>query len=115
MADFITGTLVAKLITGLGGLVGGVSFMMFYTPRNVWDAAIRSGLSVITAIVFTPTLIDWLEIDVTTNNSVACAAVIGFCSWSILSLIARTMVRIQDERTTVRMPNFLDRRRNNKR
>jgi hypothetical protein len=104
MSDFIAGTLMAKLITGLGGLVGGVSFMLFYTPVNVWDAAIRSGLAVTAAIVFSPLLLDWLNLQPTMNNSVGSSVAIGFCAWSILSLVARSLINLQDERTTLRMP-----------
>lgn len=104
MSDLITGTLMAKFISGLGGLIGGVSFMVFYTPRNVWDAAIRSGLAVTAAIVFSPTLLDWLNFEHTVNNSIASSVVIGFCAWSILSLFARSLINMQDERTILRMP-----------
>lgn len=104
MSDLITGTLLAKLISGLGGLIGGVSFMVFYTPRNVWDAAIRSGLAVTAAIVFSPTLLDWLNLEQTMNNSITCSFAIGFCAWSILSLIARSLINMHDERTSIRVP-----------
>lgn len=104
MSDLITGTLMAKLISGLGGLIGGVSFMVFYTPQNVWDAAIRSGLAVTAAIVFSPTLLDWLNFEQTMNNSIASSVIIGFCAWSVLSLFARTLINMHDERTAVRVP-----------
>ena len=104
MADIISGTLLAKIISGISGLVGGVAFMAFYTPRNVWDAAIRSGLSVTAAIVFTPTIVDWLNVDVSMNNVIACSVAIGFCAWSTVSLVARTLLRIQDEKTFLKVP-----------
>ena len=104
MSDFIAGTLMAKLITGLGGLVGGVSFMLFYTPVNVWDAAIRSGLAVTAAIVFSPLLLDWLNLEPTLNNSVGSSVAIGFCAWSFLSLVARSLINLNDERTSLRLP-----------
>lgn len=104
MSDIITGTLMAKFISGLGGLIGGVSFMVFYTPRNVWDAAIRSGLAVTAAIVFSPILIDWLGFNHTMNNSIGSSVVIGFCAWSVLSLVARSLINLSDERTEIRLP-----------
>ena len=110
MSDLIAGTLMAKLISGLGGLVGGVSFMAFYRPRNVWDAAIRSGLAVTAAIVFSPILIDWIGYKHSMNNSIASSVVIGFCAWSVLSLAARTLIKIQDEKTTIKLPGFISRK-----
>ena len=101
---------MAKFISGLGGLIGGVSFMVFYTPRNVWDAAIRSGLAVTAAIVFSPILLDWLNFDHTMNNSIGSSVAIGFCAWSVLSLVARTLINMNDERTEFRMPWISKRR-----
>jgi hypothetical protein len=111
MSDIITGTLLAKLISGLGGLVGGVSFMLFYTPVNVWDAAIRSGLAVTAAIIFSPILLDWLNLQATINNSVASSVAIGFCAWSILSLLARSLINLNDERTLLKFP-WIHRKKN---
>lgn len=110
MSDLISGTLLAKLVSGLGGLVGGVSFMVFYTPKNVWDAAIRSGIAVTAAIVFSPVVLNWLDMPATMNNSIASSVAIGFCAWSILSLLARTLIRFQDEKTHLKIP-FIHRRR----
>lgn len=104
MSEIIAGTLVAKLISGLGGLVGGVSFMLFYTPVNVWDAAIRSGLAVTAAIIFSPILLDWFNLQVTMNNSIASSVAIGFCAWSVLSLLARSLINLNDDRTVLKFP-----------
>jgi hypothetical protein len=104
MSEIIAGTLIAKLISGLGGLVGGVSFMLFYTPKNVWDAAIRSGLAVTAAIIFSPVLLDWFNLQPTVNNSMASSVAIGFCAWSILSLLARSLINLQDEKTVFKFP-----------
>lgn len=104
MSEIIAGTLIAKLISGLGGLVGGVSFMLFYTPVNVWDAAIRSGLAVTAAIIFSPILLDWFNLQVTMNNSIASSVAIGFCAWSVLSLLARSLIHLNDERTVLKFP-----------
>lgn len=111
MSEIIAGTLVAKLISGLGGLVGGVSFMLFYTPVNVWDAAIRSGLAVTAAIIFSPILLDWFNLQVTMNNSIASSVAIGFCAWSVLSLLARSLINLQDEKTVFKFP-WITRKKN---
>jgi hypothetical protein len=95
---------MAKLMTGLGGLIGGVSFMAFYKPCNVWDAAVRSGLSVMTAIVFSPVLIEWLNWNPTSDNMIAASVVVGFGAWSILSFTAHTLVGLQDEKVELKLP-----------
>jgi Na+/proline symporter len=104
MSDPISTPLMAKLMTGLGGLIGGVSFMAFYKPCNVWDAAVRSGLSVMTAIVFSPVLIEWLNWNPTSDNMIAASVVVGFGAWSILSFTAHTLVGLQDEKVELKLP-----------
>ena len=108
MSDPISTSLMAKLLSGLGGLVGGAAFMVFYKPRNVWDAAIRSGLSVTAAIVFSPIIVEHFQISNTADNQVAISVGLGFCSWSTLSLLARFLMQVQDERVNIKLPNFLE-------
>jgi len=95
------------MITGLAGLVGGVSFMTFYRPCNVWDASVRSGLSTITAIVFTPIVIEWFNLLPSNDNVIAIAVGCGFCSWSILSLAAHLLMGVQDEKVSLKLPSFI--------
>lgn len=109
MSDPITTPLMAKLISGVSGLAGGVSFMAFYRPKNVWDAAVRSGLSVIVAIVFAPIIIDYMTLSPSMDTLIAVSVALGFSSWSILSIVARLLVDIQDERVHLRLPGFLER------
>ena len=104
MSDPISTPLMAKVLTGLGGLIGGVSFMAFYKPCNVWDAAIRSGLSVLTAIVFSPVLLEWMKWTPTSDNMLAASVVIGFGAWSILSFTAHTLIGLQDEKVGLKLP-----------
>lgn len=101
---------MAKAISGISGLIGGVSFMVFYRPRNVWDAAVRSGLSVTAAIIFFPILCDYFNIATSTNNVIAISVAIGFSSWSVLSIIARFLIKIQDERVNIKLPDFLEKK-----
>lgn len=82
--------------------------MAFYRPRNVWDAAIRSGLSVTSAIVFSPLIIDHFQITNTMDNQVALSVGLGFASWSVLSLVARFLIKIQDEKVNIKLPSILE-------
>lgn len=100
---------MSKLISGIGGLIGGVSFMAFYRPCNVWDASVRSGLSVIAAVVFTPIIIEWMNFNISTDNILAISVALGFCAWSALSLAAHLLMGIQDEKVRFKLPSFIER------
>lgn len=110
MSDLIAAPLMAKLLSGIGGLVGGASFMAFYRPKNVWDAAIRSGLSVTAAIVFSPVIIEWFQFSHNMDIILASSVVIGFCAWSILSFTAKLLIDIQDEKVKINIPGIIDRK-----
>ena len=104
MSDPISTPLMAKVLSGLGGLAGGVSFMAFYRPCNVWDAAVRSGLSTLAAIVFAPVLLEWMKWSQTSDNMMAASVVIGFSAWSLLSFTAHTLIGLQDEKVKFKLP-----------
>ena len=110
MSDSFSTPLMLKLVAGLGGLIGGVSFMTFYRPCNVWDASVRSGLSVIGAIIFAPIVIEWFNLTLTTDNILAVSVCLGFSSWSIISLIARFLMNVQDEKVNFKLPSFLEKK-----
>ena len=110
MSDSFSTPLMLKLVAGLGGLIGGVSFMTFYRPCNVWDASVRSGLSVISAIIFAPIVLEWTNLSGTSDNILAVSVGLGFCSWSILSLIARFLMNVQDEKVNFKLPAILERK-----
>lgn len=107
MSDPLSPSFMMKVVAGIGGLVGGVAFMAFYRPKNVWDAAIRSGVSTAAAIIGSMPILDWLGYPMTTNNLIAISAMIGFCSWSVLSLLARFLIDIQDERVRISLPKYI--------
>ena len=106
MSDPISSTLMAKIMSGLGGLAGGVSFMAFYRPCNVWDAAIRSGLSVLAAVVFAPVLLEWINWKPSSDNLLAASVILGFCAWSGLSFAAHTLMGLQDEKVKLKIPGI---------
>lgn len=111
MSDPLSPSFMMKVVAGLGGLIGGVAFMAFYRPKSVWDAAIRSSVSTAAAIILSMPILQWLSLSSNTNNIVAIAAIIGFCSWSILSLLARFLIDIQDERVRLKLPTYIERRK----
>jgi hypothetical protein len=107
MTDPILTPIMGKILAGAGGFVGGATFMAFYRPKNVWDAAIRSSVSTATAIIGSTPLIEYFNLPMSIDNILFSGAVIGFCAWSILTLVARTLLKIQDEKTEIKIPEFI--------
>ena len=107
MSDPLSTPMMVKIMSGLGGLTGGVSFMAFYKPCNVWDASIRSGLSVMSAIVFAPILLEWMHWNTTSDNLLAASVAVGFCAWSFLSFAAHTLIGLQDEKVNLKLPGSI--------
>lgn len=101
---------MAKIIAGLGGFIGGAAFMLFYKPKNVWDAAVRSSVSTTVAIIGCNPLLEWLGISHKTDNVLAAAAFLGFVSWTLVSLLARFLVNVHDERVTLKLP-FIEKKK----
>lgn len=104
MSDPLSPPVMAKVLSGAGGFVGGASFMVFLKPRNVWDAAVRSSVSTGAAIIGAVPLLTYLGMKTDGDHLFAAGAVIGFCSWSVLTFVARFLMYIQDERTHFRAP-----------
>ena len=107
MTDPFLTPIMGKVLSGTGGFVGGATFMAFYRPKNVWDAAIRSSVSTSTAMIGSVPLIEYFNLPVSMDNIILSGAVIGFCAWSILTLAARTLLKIQDEKTEIKLPEFI--------
>lgn len=107
MTDPIITPIVGKVLAGVGGFIGGATFMAFYRPRNVWDAAIRSSVSTTAAIIGANPFLEYYNLPITSDNIICVGAIFGFCAWSILTLAARTLLKIQDEKTEIKLPEFM--------
>jgi hypothetical protein len=83
------GFLTAKIMAGLGGLIGGLALMSYIKPRSILDATLRGGISTGTGIIFSPPLVEWFDATPTMDVYLMFGFVIGFLSWGVLSLIAR--------------------------
>ena len=99
--------LMAKIISGTAGFIGGATFMAFLRPQNVWDAAVRSSISTMCAIVSSIPILDYLELPQKVDYILLSGVIVGFCSWSVLTLIARTLLKVQDEKTEIKLPDFI--------
>jgi len=100
LSDIISTSIIAKVFAGIGGLVGGAIFMAFMRPKNVWDAAIRSSVSTIVATVGAGPALLWLRMPINWEMLLLSGTILGFCAWSILSVAARTLIKIEDEKMT---------------
>jgi hypothetical protein len=89
--------LMGKILSGIGGLLGGLALFAFWRPLNMLDACIRSGISTGSAIIFAIPALELLEFKLDMHMILFAGAVIGFFSWSILSMIARTLKKYERE------------------
>jgi len=106
MTDPMT-PLMAKVLSGSGGFIGGATFMAFLRPKNVWDAAVRSSVSTAAAIICSIPALDYFNLSHKMDYILFSSAIIGFCAWSVLTLFARMLLKIQDEKTEIKLPEFI--------
>lgn len=69
----------------------------FWKPLNMLDACIRSGISTGSAVIFAMPMLEMLELRVDMDLALLAGAIIGFFSWSILSMVARMLKRFDRE------------------
>jgi hypothetical protein len=89
--------LMHKIISGLGGLLGGLALFAFWRPLNMLDACIRSGISTGSAIIFAVPVLEFFELSLNMHMILVTGAVIGFFAWSVLSMIARSLKKFDRE------------------
>lgn len=91
------GFLTAKIMSGLGGLIGGLTLMAFMRPKTILDATLRGGISTGTGIIFCMPLLEWLSMNQTIDMILMFAFIIGFLAWGSLSLIAQIFINAQNK------------------
>jgi len=92
-----TAFLLHKIVSGVGGMLGGLAMFAFWKPLNMLDACIRSGISTGSAVIFAMPVLEMLELRVDMDLALVSGAIIGFFSWSILSMVARMLKRFDRE------------------
>jgi hypothetical protein len=102
--------LSVKAVASIGGFIGGALFMVFLRPKNVWDAAIRSSVSTSTAIIGHPILCEYLKWSDNADHVLAASAIIGFCSWSLLSVAAKLLTDCEHDKLQLKLPGFLQKK-----
>jgi hypothetical protein len=89
------GFLTAKIMAGMGGLIGGMTLMAFMKPKTILDATLRGGVSTGTGIIFAGPILEWFEMTPSLQMILMFAFIIGFLSWGTLSLIAQIFINAQ--------------------
>lgn len=89
------GFLTAKIMAGVGGLLGGMTLMAFMKPKTILDATLRGGISTGTGIIFAGPILEWFAMTTTLQMILMFGFIIGFLSWGTLSLIAQIFINAQ--------------------
>lgn len=90
--DELTAVSTAKLISAIGGFLGGASLLVFMKPNSVKDGLIRIGVSTAAATMLAPILavkIFDATADADSQIVMGCAFGVGFVAWNILGAIAQ--------------------------
>jgi len=87
--------LTAKLAAAAGGLLGGLTMMTFIKPKTILDATIRGGISTGSGIIFSTPLLQIMELSIDWEYQLFFGFIIGFLSWSILSLVANVFIKAE--------------------
>lgn len=78
-----------KLISAIGGFLGGTSILV-YMPAKDWpDAIKRVGVSIVAATMLSVPIAGKLFDDVNNENLMGTAFVVGFAAWFLLGAIAK--------------------------
>ena len=78
-----------KLISAIGGFLGGTSILVYMPAKDWADAIKRVGVSIVAATMLSVPLAGKLFDDVNNENLMGTAFVVGFAAWFLLGAIAK--------------------------
>ena len=78
-----------KLISAIGGFLGGTSILVYMPAKDWGDAARRVGVSVVAAAMLSVPIAGKLFDDVNNENLMGTAFVVGFAAWFMLGSVAK--------------------------
>lgn len=82
----------AKLISAIGGFLGGVSLLVYVRPNSLQDGFLRVGVSVASAVMLAPVAAAKLfdaTADTDSQILMGCGFGVGFVAWNVLGAIAQ--------------------------
>lgn len=90
--DDLTAVSSAKLISAIGGFLGGASLLVYMKPTSAKEGILRIGVSTAAATMLAPVLAVKI-FDATADSDsqivMGCAFVVGFVAWNILGATAQ--------------------------
>lgn len=78
-----------KLISAIGGFLGGTSILVYMPAKDWADAIKRVGVSIVAATMLSVPIAGKLFDDVNNENLMGTAFVVGFAAWFLLGAIAK--------------------------
>ncbi len=78
-----------KLISAIGGFMGGTSILLYMPARDWIDALKRVGVSVIAATMLSVPIAGKLFDSVNNENLMGTAFIVGFAAWFLLGALAK--------------------------
>lgn len=95
MSEPTTSYISVKVASMIGGFFGGAAILTFIKPKTIGEAFIRGGVSVGTAIIFSSTLLELIELTPNIENYAMSGFCVGFFAYSILGMIANFLHKHQ--------------------
>ncbi len=81
--------IAAKVVSAVGGFMGGTSILVYMPAKDWGDAVKRVGVSVVAAVMLSSIAAEKMFDKITNENLMGTAFVVGFAAWFLLGSIAR--------------------------
>lgn len=81
--------IAVKLISAIGGFLGGTSILVYMPAKDWADAIKRVGVSMVAAAMLSVPIAGKLFDDVNNENLMGTAFVVGFAAWFLLGAVAK--------------------------
>ena len=89
--------ITAKVASMIGGFFGGAAILTFIRPKTVGEAFVRGSVSTGSAMIFAVPALNWIQWDNNWESQMMAGFIIGFCSYSVLGMVANFLKKNQDK------------------
>lgn len=89
--------IAAKLLSAIGGFLGGTSILIYMPAKNWTDAVKRVGVSVVAAVMLSVPLAEHIFDKTNNENLMGTAFMVGFAAWFLLGALARFFENRQNQ------------------
>lgn len=96
MPEPTTSYISAKIASMIGGFFGGAAILTFIKPKSIGEAFTRGGVSVGTAIIFSSSILELMNLSPTIENYGMSGFCVGFAAYSVLGMIANFLHKHQN-------------------